>query len=600
MSNSDGPRAEYSRRAEAKRAEVAALTRTDERIGSGRLLLAMAAIAGFIVASTYSLGIALPIIPAVAFVILVVLHERLRNRRRRVERALAYYEFCLARMDDKWAGAGNPGTGYLQHDHPFAADLDLFGQGSLFELLCAARTRTGEETLASWLLRPASTSEVTARQAAVKELTPHLDLREDLAALGAEIRESVRPEQLTAWGTARRRLQGGALRAIALMLSTAVLVTLGLWIFTEVGRWPFLIAVICVLAFWQFVSKRVKAVNAEINKWLSELQILARVLKRIEAEKFTGPRLMQLQSMLKDDATPASARIAELVQRVRLLDAQYNQFFALPAFLLLWSVHLAFVFENWREKSGGLVGKWLSATGEIEALCSLAIYAYEHPGNIYPELTDGALLYEGEALGHPLLPQASCVRNDLRLDDKLRVLIISGSNMSGKSTLLRTVGTNAVLALAGAPVVAKKLRLCPVALGATLRIQDSLQAGTSRFYAEIARLRQLVDIAGNGSSGRLPLLFLLDEILHGTNSHDRRIGARMVIRGLLDKGAIGLVTTHDLALAETVDALSERSMNVHFQDELKDGRMTFDYQMRPGIVQKSNALELMRTLGLPV
>jgi DNA mismatch repair ATPase MutS len=205
-------------------------------------------------------------------------------------------------------------------------------------------------------------------------------------------------------------------------------------------------------------------------------------------------------------------------------------------------------------------------------------------------------VFDSEGLGHPLIPAARRVVNDLRLGGERRLILVSGSNMSGKSTLLRTVGVNAVLALAGAPVCALKLALSPLALGATLRINDSLQAGKSRFYAELTRLKQIVDRA----AGTPALLFLLDEILHGTNSHDRRIGAEAIIRGLIDRGAVGLVTTHDLALAEVADALGARAANVHFEDHLEGGVMTFDYRMKEGIVRKSNALELMRAVGLEV
>ena len=205
-------------------------------------------------------------------------------------------------------------------------------------------------------------------------------------------------------------------------------------------------------------------------------------------------------------------------------------------------------------------------------------------------------LVDSEGLGHPLIPAARRVVNDLRLGGERRMIVVSGSNMSGKSTLLRTVGINAVLALAGAPVCARRLTLCPVTLGATLRINDSLQAGKSRFYAELTRLKQIVDHAG----GAPPLLFLLDEILHGTNSHDRRIGAEAILRGLVARGAAGLVTTHDLALAEVAEAMAPRAINVHFEDHLEGGVMSFDFRMKPGVVRKSNALELMRAVGLEV
>jgi DNA mismatch repair ATPase MutS len=238
----------------------------------------------------------------------------------------------------------------------------------------------------------------------------------------------------------------------------------------------------------------------------------------------------------------------------------------------------------------------LAAVGEFEALNSFASYSYEHPDDPFPEIVEGTTIIDGNELGHPLIPQAQGVRNSVRLGAGPSMLIVSGSNMSGKSTFLRTVGTNTVMALAGAPVRARSLTIAPLQIAASIRIQDSLQAGASKFYAEITRLRQIVEL----TKEELPVLFLLDEILHGTNSHDRKIGAEGVVRGLVARKAIGFVTTHDLSLTQIVDELGSRAANVHFEDHLQDGKMTFDYKLRPGVLQKSNALELMRSVGLEV
>jgi DNA mismatch repair ATPase MutS len=227
----------------------------------------------------------------------------------------------------------------------------------------------------------------------------------------------------------------------------------------------------------------------------------------------------------------------------------------------------------------------------------LATYSYEHSDDPFPEFVQGAACFDATDLGHPLVPTAKCVRNDVRLSDGKRVFLVSGSNMSGKSTLLRTVGVNAVLAMAGAPVRAQGLRLTPLHVGASIRINDSLQDGSSRFYSEITRLRKLLDLAGGGGPS---LLFLLDELLQGTNSHDRRIGAEGVVCALLNRGAIGLVSTHDLALAEIGGSLNGQLSNVHFQEEFENGRMHFDYKLRAGVVTKSNGLALMRSIGLDV
>jgi len=282
---------------------------------------------------------------------------------------------------------------------------------------------------------------------------------------------------------------------------------------------------------------------------------------------------------------------------LELLDSTRNLYFAPLAALLLWTTQLAFALEAWRRTTGPSIRGWLEAVAQFEALASLGTYAAENPDDPFPDVAEPGPLFDGEALGHPLLPKMTCVRNDLRLGGELRVLVVSGSNMSGKSTLLRTVGVNAVLALAGAPVRARRLSVSPLTVGATLRVQDSLQAGVSRFMAEVQRVRQLVELA----RGQRPLLFLLDELFAGTNSHDRRLGAEAVIRTLVELGAVGLITTHDLALTHIVDLLGGKAVNVHFEDDFKEGGgVTFDYRMRPGVVQRSNALALMRSVGLEV
>jgi len=239
---------------------------------------------------------------------------------------------------------------------------------------------------------------------------------------------------------------------------------------------------------------------------------------------------------------------------------------------------------------------WLDALGDGEALVSLAGLAYERPNYTWPEIAEGAPRYEAAALAHPLLSEAQCVRNDVRLDVACPVLIVSGSNMSGKSTLLRAIGLSAALAQAGGPVAAERFTLSPVSIGAVIRVEDSVRQGASMFYAEIERFRALLDLA----DGPRPLLFLSDEILHGTNTHDRVEGAKALLRALLERNALGLATTHDLALTEFVRELDGKARNVHFQDELHDGKLVFDYTLREGVVKKSNAIELMRSIGLPV
>lgn len=530
------------------------------------------------------------------FVLMVVVHEPVHRRSERARRAVEFYSRALARLDGRWAGTGVAGLEYLSLDHPYAADLDLFGRGSMFERLCTARTRSGEAVLASWLLEPADPVAVAERHRAVEELRPRLDLREDLELLGSEVRAGIDPDALAAWCASPRTLAGWALPLAAFVLALIGTAAVIGWLFYGTGLLPLLLVAMVDLAFNAAIGTRVRSVLADVDQRAHDLVLLSELLARMEREPFEAPVLRRLRSAMEAEGTPASARIRRLARLLHLLDQRRNQLFAPIAALWQWTTLLAIRIDAWRGDAGPEVARWIRAVGEVEALCALGAYAAENPDDPFPELVPGPALYEAESLGHPLIPPDVCVRNDLALGLPTRVLIVSGSNMSGKSTLLRTVGINSVLAFAGAPVRARGLRISPLIIGATLRIQDSLQEGRSRFYAEITRVRQIVEL----SRGPVPLLFLFDELFHGTNSHDRTVGGEAVIRGLIDAGAIGLVTTHDLTLARIADALAPRALNVHFEDQLVDGRMHFDYRMRPGVVQHSNALALMRAIGLEV
>jgi DNA mismatch repair ATPase MutS len=289
----------------------------------------------------------------------------------------------------------------------------------------------------------------------------------------------------------------------------------------------------------------------------------------------------------------ASKRIARPRRLMELIDSRDNFLVRLIGPPLLWTTQLAMALENWRAENGALIPVWLDAIAEIEALSSLANYAYEHPADVLPRLAEGAPVFDAEALGHPLLADERTVRNNVRLVPPVQLFVVSGSNMSGKSTLLRAVGVNAVLALAGGPVRARSLTLSKLSVGASIRTSDSLEEGQSRFMAEILRIKAILELPR-------PALFLLDELLHGTNSHDRATGAEGIVRALLARGAIGLATTHDLSLATVATQLEPAAANVHFEDRLENGRMVFDYKMRQGVVTRSNALDLMRAAGLDV
>jgi hypothetical protein len=585
------PKKEYSARLEDRRRTVARYEQQDRQISILRLLIALI----FLTAAFMSLwqevfSARWLLVPAAMFIFLVALHERVARSLRRATRAVAFYEDGLARIEDRWIGRGQSTEMFRGETHLYAPDLDIFGKASLFELLCTARMRSGEETLAAWLSGPAPASEIVARQQAVEELRYRVDLREDLAVTAVDVRSSIHPEVLTRWGSGATILKNPPVRVVLAVIS---LITVAVILFAN-QYWPYAIAV--EAAFGLVYRRRVREVLGSLERPQIELSLLSQILGRIEAEQFQSPKLLELRKSLDTEGLPPSSQIHRFNRLVNALDWRRNQLFAPVSIVLFWATQFAFAIESWREHCGRSIGPWLDTVGEFEALCALAGFAYEHPSDPFPEIKESGPLFDGQDLRHPLRPSTQHIPNSVRLDETVHLLVVSGSNMSGKSTLLRTVGINTVLALAGAPVRATTLRLSPLAIGATLRIQDSLQAGTSRFYAEIQRIHHIMEL----TKGSLPVLFLLDEVLHGTNSHDRAVGAEAIVRGLVARGAIGLVTTHDLALATVAESLAPRAVNVHFEDDMIDGKMVFDYRMRPGVVQKSNALALMRAVGLEV
>jgi hypothetical protein len=608
----DTPRQVYEQRLAERRAEIQRREQRHRRMGYAQLgVAAAAAVLVWLSLSGGGFSILWVLVPAAAFVALLIIHDRLLKVLERRRRAARYFERALARLDGNWPGTGEPGDRLLDPAHPYAADLDLFGKGSLFELLSTARTRIGEDTLADWLLHPAAPDIIRERQQAVDELRDRVDLREELAVLAEEARSGVDPVKLAEWGEGSAELHRAGFRLrvwIFTLIGIAGFVALWthlLWLASLVHitdatdalvRDAFLVAVICTGWFLYRNHTRLSRIVSQLDEAAHELGMLSEVLVRVEQEHFRSPLLARLRASIESDGEPPSRRLARLRRLSEFLDSRDNVVVRVLEPFILWTPHLALKVEDWRAHSGTAVRRWLDAAGQMEALCSLASHAFEHPADPFPEFTADAPWIEAEGIGHPLLPEDKVVRNDVQVGGALRLLVVSGSNMSGKSTLLRTLGVNAVLAQAGAPVRARRLRISPLAIGASIRVSDSLQGGVSRFYAEILRLRQILDLAG----GSVSVLFLIDEFLHGTNSHDRRIGAAALARGLVQRGAIGLITTHDLALADVADELGERACNVHFEDHIEAGHIGFDYVMRPGVVRKSNAIELMRQVGLEV
>jgi hypothetical protein len=608
---SDDPRAglppteeTYNARLSARREREARLTRVHHLLGYSKLATLVVA-TGFLVGALregtgWPWGGLWP--PALLFLLLSVVQEMVVDRRETARRAARFYQDGLRRLRGEIDPSSPSGSSFRRRGHPYADDLDVFGDGSLFQLVNRCATVHGQEALAHRLMS-ASPQSLTAdavrrRQESVRELVPLLDLREDLAVAGDTVEErDWERERLDAWAAAPAALDRPGLWRAAGVIFPAITLTLIVGSFLGWPSWPAWLSAIPLLSVYFSTSKKSGAILAAVEAPARVLSSYERLAARVEAQSFTSADLRDLHGALEHHDTAASREIRRLRRILSWVDALRNHLFAgVAGPLLLWGVHCSLALEAWRRRCGDALPRWLEALGEAEAGASLAALADERRRYTFPEiLDDGPPSLEAEDVGHPLLG-TSCVPNSLTLEGPGSVLLVSGCNSSGKSTLLRSVGINVALAMAGSVVHATRLALPPLAPATSMRLVDSLQEGTSHFVAEVKRLRKVMDVAESG----VPTLFLLDEILQGTNARERLLGARSLVAELIRRGAIGLVTTHDLALADLEDAHAGMVRNVHFADRVEKGRMHFDYRMRPGVIDSTNALRLMKANGLPV
>ena len=591
------PRLEYSNRLDSHLNTLSAKDLLHRKIGNAKLLAVIAAF--FFGYLSFYRNLFLPLwllVPIGVYLTLALWHELVLRAKTRAATAADYYRRGIARMEDRWAGTGQTGDRFRAMDHVYAEDLDLFGKGSLFELLSTARLPMGENRLADWLAGPSPKPVVLARQELVAELRQKLDLRENIAITGESLRARLDPESLVEWAEQAPSMPGNVWRVLSFALAVAA-VAAGVYFVFSSMVWPLVLVLSLEVGVRWKLQKRTEALLDGIACNAEGLVLFANILELLEKESFASPQLQKLCAPLKEHPKPASQIIRRLARIVYWIDARHSLLAHLVETPFLYTLQVGFAAEAWRRLWGARMRAWVDVTAEIEALLSLATYSFEHPADPFPDFVDDSSgTFIGEALGHPLVPDARCVRNSVRLDSETRVLLVSGSNMSGKSTLLRTIGVNAVLAMSGAPIRGKSLRLSPVNIGTSIHRTDSLQQGRSGFYTEILQIRRVFQLTEDGTA----LLFLFDELLEGTNSKDRRTGAEGLLKGLLNRQAIGVVTTHDLALTEIADSSQGHIRNMHFEDQVKDGKMYFDYKLREGVIAKSNALELMRLMGFEI
>lgn len=589
---------EYRLRLESFKKRSTDLTSTDRlfsriRVGTFLLLIAVATVC----VGDRDVSLWWILAPAALFVLVLRLHAPIVRRLQRSVAARDFYIASLCRLAGDWRSADDTGEEFAVPGHAWASDLDVFGPGSLFQRINLCRTLPGRRKLAAWLTTVTDQDVIEQRQTQTESLRDQLDLREALAIVDGDVDWSKAESTITRWlADPVKPFPQWALwgsRILGLLSFVTLLLVFGMGLRGS----AILLMMVLQAPFIYANRRRIRMVMDHVDSVDKPLRQLADVTRVCEEFPFRDKSLQMLQQRLTADGEIASERIATLSRQIQWLNNSLrNQFFLPLAWMLGLFIHLPHRIQRWRVCYGDRINDWIEVVSTLEVLNSLAAFNYEQAEYVVPDISSDEVGLEAQELGHPLIPASECVCNPVSLSARQPLLLISGSNMSGKSTYLRSVGVNLVLAGCGARVHAKSFRSYPFQIATAMRISDSLQEGRSYFYSVVQRLKAVVDFTTQDR----PVLFLLDEILSGTNSHDRRRGAEAVIRSLVKAGGLGIVTTHDLSLTEIVDTMDGQATNKHFEDHVRDGQMSFDYQLRDGVVQKSNAIELMRMMGLDV
>ena len=623
----------YEQRSERFESEAARLGERSRLVSNLRgLTFGVAIVAGLFAAfgSASLLSGALSVVASGAFIGLVVWHSRVLLAEEDARRWACVNRRALARCTGRWQRLPGDGAEEKNAAHPYAEDLDLFGPASLFQRISVAHTRYGQRTLAKYLTETASPQVIRARQEAARALAPELELRQKLeglalalgdvshqellattatdskskpaaaaAAARARREEPPDPEPLLRWAESppqlseRRAVKWLAWAIPPVTVGTILLAILGPGVPSAVWMLPLALGILVNYSSREQTARVFGAVSSTEGAFLRYGAMLE-VLEQIDLPA-------QFLSELRQRVLSAEARPSAAMKRFRDLvgwfDLKHNGLIhPFVNALLLWDIHCVLRLEAWQRQVGRRARQWFDALGEFEALSSLAALAHDEPDFAFPEIVEDHAVFDATELGHPLLDAASRVPNDVTLEGPGAIVLVTGSNMSGKSTLLRAMGLACVLALAGAPVCARRMRIARCTLRTSIRVSDSLESGISHFYAELRKLKAVLEAAADDA----PVLFLLDEILHGTNSRERQIGAKWLLSELLRMGAIGAASTHDMGLTRLPEKLADQVQLVHFRESIDAGEMTFDYRLRPGPVTAGNALRLMRIVGLDV
>ena len=587
----------YQQRIHEIRQELSKLKRRKSYFAWARLLnIALIILTWYLwpVFNVYTVSITILLL--IVFVRLIYADLANRSNIGHHERLLQINEDEIKALNGEYFQFAN-GAAYLPKEHPYAADMDILGHASLFQFMNRTVSEPGAGKLAGWLLNAADASTILNRQEAVKELKEKMSFRQNLQAFGKEYPiTDLSVQRLQAWLNEKPAFPENShwkwLRY--LLPAIAIIICIG----TIADWFPMNVFYLALVVFGSIafqLNKKIAPVHDQLSKMAAQLETLSISIRSIETEKFQSPLLKSLQADFLAGDKKASASIRSLHKTLDRLDLRYNMVLSVPLELvLLWSLQQVLALEQWKKQESVRVAGWLNSLAEMEALNSIATIHFNQTDWVFPQLKENYFSLEARSLGHPLIPEKKRVNNDVSIQHKGELMLITGSNMAGKSTFLRSTGVNLVLAMAGAPVCATHFSFTPVRLISSMRIADNLEESTSTFYAELKKLKSIIDRVNAGEK----LFIVLDEILRGTNSHDRHTGSDALIRQLIRHQAAGMIATHDLALADIQQSFPQNILNHHFDVQVSGEELYFDYKLKPGVCQSMNASILMRKIGI--
>ena len=592
------PENHYTERLSLTEGQLQQVKKQIFRISMLRLALFIAGIAGlYFFFNQTTLLIVCICLTFLPLFVLVKIHNRFFIRKEWLETQARIIQEELQALSGDYSSFED-GKEYVNPEHPYSFDLDIFGRRSLFQSINRTCTFFGKARLAKWLQNHLhEKTSIEKRQEMVREISEHTLFREQFRVAGlVHHGQSSDAEKIQAWSQSPAQyLHAGWVKAfiwgVPVINSLLLITSLIGW--TSFSCLGLSFGIFLVLSFG--IIKRATYIQETYGKKLKSLNGYARLIALAKAEDWKSAGMQELMERFNLNGQSPVQALQQLSKELDRLDLRNNQFlYVLLEGSIFFQLQEIVRIERWKVRYGQYISEWLETVGELDALCSLGTFAYNHPQYTYPELTEKPFCFLATQMGHPLMPVSQCVKNDATIPSRPFFLIITGANMAGKSTYLRTIGVNYLLACVGAPVCCERLKLHPNQLITSLRTSDSLSDNESYFFAELKRLKRIIDLLNQGQQ----LFIILDEILKGTNSMDKQKGSFDLIRQFMQLKANGIIATHDLLLGSLIKQFPEKIRNYCFEADIKDNELTFSYKLREGVAQNMNACFLMKKMGI--